>query len=61
MRKMDLIVGVVGIPVLAGFFALLVVDHGFEMAVSSAALIGTAAVVGTALGRRRVNRRQRRR
>jgi hypothetical protein len=60
MRHMNVIVAAVCIPALLGLFALLVVEQGFGSAVVSAAVIGTAAVTGTALGRRRVNRRRRR-
>ena len=57
MRQMDAIVAAICIPVFAGLFALLVLEQGFGMALASSALIGAVAVLGTALGRRRVNRR----
>jgi hypothetical protein len=59
MRHMNAIVAAVCIPALVGLFVVLVLEQGFGMAAVSAALIGVAAVIGTRLGRWRVNRRQR--
>jgi hypothetical protein len=58
MGQMDVIVAAACVPALAGLLALLVVEQGFGTAVVSAALIGVAAVLGTALGRHRVGRRR---